>query len=128
MNAVCVAPVVVGFNCIYQPVELSSSRVARAAELSPHAELDFASCAFSFPQQRIRLVERFVEARKLVKRNPEEMLKLCASLLDTENVDVRDESLALGQFVLRLDSLVLSRMFLVSTCFLVSAICSSAGS
>lgn len=33
-------------------------------------------------------MERFVEARKLVKRNPEEMLKLCASLLDTENVDV----------------------------------------
>jgi len=36
---------------------------------------------------RIRLVERFVEARKLVKRNPAEMVKLCNMLLDSPDVE-----------------------------------------
>lgn len=37
--------------------------------------------------QRIRLVERFVEARKLEKRNPAEMIKLCYALLDQPDLD-----------------------------------------
>jgi len=36
---------------------------------------------------RIRLVTRFVEARGLVKRNPQEMVDICTSLLDSPDVD-----------------------------------------
>ena len=38
-------------------------------------------------QQRIFLVEKFVHARKLVKQDPEQMIKLCHSLLDTPDVE-----------------------------------------
>merc|ERR1712216_371051 len=38
-------------------------------------------------QQRIFLVEKFVHARKLVKQDPEQMIKLCNSLLDTPDVE-----------------------------------------
>jgi len=38
-------------------------------------------------QQRIFLVEKFVHARKLVKQDPEQMIKLCDSLLDTPDVE-----------------------------------------
>lgn len=37
--------------------------------------------------QRIRLVQRFVEARKCVKTNPDEMIKICYSLLDAGDVE-----------------------------------------
>jgi intraflagellar transport protein 140 len=36
---------------------------------------------------RIGLVERFVEARKLVKQNPNEMINICHQLLDQPNID-----------------------------------------
>jgi len=38
-------------------------------------------------QQRIYLVEKFVHARKLVKQDPEQMIKLCNSLLDSPDVE-----------------------------------------
>jgi len=38
-------------------------------------------------QNRIFLVEKFVHARKLVKQDPEQMIKLCHSLLDTPDVE-----------------------------------------
>jgi len=38
-------------------------------------------------QQRIFMVEKFVHARKLVKQDPEQMIKLCNSLLDTPDVE-----------------------------------------
>ena len=44
--------------------------------------------------QRIRLVERFVEARKLVKRNPAEMIKICTALLEQDHVEARTQALA----------------------------------
>jgi intraflagellar transport protein 140 len=37
---------------------------------------------------KIRLVTKFVEARKLVKKNPAEMIKICTSLLDQPDIEV----------------------------------------
>ncbi len=38
-------------------------------------------------ENRVRLVDKFVTARKLVKTNPAEMVKLCTQLLDTPDVE-----------------------------------------
>ena len=40
-------------------------------------------------QRRIELIEKFAQARRVAKGDPEEMVKLCTELLERPDLDVR---------------------------------------